>query len=125
MLSDHRLFRPFQFILFVVSFCFGQIENQNINLNNNNWFILSSYGVQISGIKSEDFVQSNVSPAFTLGIGKWISPEIALQIGYKGFYFHTIADDDKHNYNYINGSVLFNINEIINFTEYEIQIYRI
>jgi len=113
MLNKLRLFGAFQFILFLASFCFGQTENQNINFKKNNWFISSAYGVQISGIKSEDFVQSNVSPAFTLGIGKWISPEIALQIGYKGFYFHTIADDDKHNYNYIYGDVLFNLNSMV------------
>jgi len=40
-------------------------------------------------------------------------PEIALKIGYKGFYFHTIADSDRHYYNFIYGDVLFNINKII------------
>ena len=95
------------FIIYLLSFSFAQIENKDMSSWDNNWFISSSYGVQISGIKSEDFVQSNVTPAFTLCIGRWISPEIALQIGHKGFYFHTIADNDKHNYNFFYGDLLF------------------
>jgi hypothetical protein len=89
------------------------MESENMPLRDENWFISSSYGVQISGIKSEDFIQSNVTPAFTFSMGRWISSEIALQIGYKGFYFHTIADNDRHYYNFIYGDVLLNINKII------------
>ena len=100
-------------LLFVTSFCCAQMENEDMPLRDKNWFVSYAYGVQISGIKSEDFVQSNITPAFTLCMGRWISPEIALQIGYKGSYFHTIADNDRHYYNFIYGDVLFNINKII------------
>ena len=113
MFSKNHLNISFRNLLLVTSFCFPQMGNEDMPLMNKNWFISSSYGVQISGIKSEDFVQSNVTPAFTLSMGRWISTEIALQIGYKSFYFHTIADNDRHYYNFIYGDVLFNINKII------------
>jgi len=113
MFSRYHLNISFLNLLVITSFCFAQIENENMPLRDKNLFISSSYGVQISGIKSEDFVQSNVTPAFTFSIGRWMSPKIALQIGYKGFYFHTIADNDRHYYNFIYGDVLFNINKII------------
>ena len=81
MFSKHHLNISFRNLLFVTSFSFAQMENEDMPLWDKNWFISSSYGVQISGIKSEDFVQSNVTPAFTLIMLRWISPEIALQIG--------------------------------------------
>jgi len=82
-----------------------------------NWIFSIGCGTQISGIKSEDFIRSNVSPAFVLNIGNWVTPEVAIQIGYKGFYFHTIADNYKHHYNFLYGEVLFNIKELINRKE--------
>lgn len=97
--------------------CVSQNSNNNYSLDDkNNWFVSSGYGIQISGIKSEDFVSSNVSPSFLLNIGKWITPEIALQLGYKGFYFSTISDNEKHHYNFIFGEVLLDLNELINGT---------
>jgi hypothetical protein len=78
------------------------------------WFISTSIGVQMSGIKDEDFISKNIAPALTIGGGLWFTPEIALYFGYKGPYFNTIADDDKHYYNYFLGEVCFNMNEIIN-----------
>tara|TARA_B100001750_G_C15449159_1_gene567965 strand:+ start:52 stop:642 length:591 start_codon:yes stop_codon:yes gene_type:complete len=108
------LFKKFiQILLSVISFSFAQMENDEIPSRSTDWFISFSYGAQISGIKSEDFIQSNVTPDFTLGLGKWITPKIALQIGYSGFYFHYISDNDRHYYNFIYGDVLFNINKII------------
>lgn len=77
------------------------------------WFISTSLGMQMSGIKDEDFIKSNFSPAFSLNTGVWFTPEIALQFGYKGFYFNYIGDMDKHYYNFINGSVLINVNSLI------------
>ena len=113
MFSKHHLNISICNLLFFTSFCFPQMGNEAMASWNNNWFISSSYGVQISGIKSEDFIQSNVTPAFTLCIGRWISPEIALQIGYKGFYFHYISDNDRHYYNFIYGDMLFDIKKMI------------
>jgi hypothetical protein len=108
--------RLIQFLLlvFICNTSFSQNENSvSSKLMKKNWFFSSAYGVQISGIKSEDFIRSNVAPLFQLNIGVWFTPEIALQIGYKGFYFHTISDNDKHHYNYILGEVLLNLNELI------------
>ena len=82
-----------------------------------NWVFSIGYGAQISGIKSEDFIASNVSPAFVLNVGNWVTPEIAIQAGYKGFYFHTIADNEKHHYHFLYGEVLFNVKELINGTK--------
>ncbi len=82
----------------------------DVNLN---WFLSINYGFQMSGIKSEDFVSSNYSPLFNVTVGKWVSPLLALQIGYKGFYFNYIEDDVKHHYNYFYGEALFNLNNAI------------
>ncbi len=78
-----------------------------------NWFISSSMGIQMSGIKSEDFIKSNYSPLINVSIGKWFSRELAIQFGYRGKYFNAISDDVKHYYNYFYGDVIFNINDII------------
>lgn len=108
--------------LFIFLFIFWVINGHAQDINSNyssyykkNWFISSGYGMQISGIKSKDFINSNVTPTLLLNTGVWFSPEIALQIGYKGFYFHTISDNDKHYYNFIYGEVLLNLNRIFNF----------
>lgn len=112
-----RLFKRFIFIILLFISCNSFSQNNNNTYSqtySNSWIISSSLGIQISGIKSEDFVGSNVAPAFLLNIGKWISPEVAIQIGYKGFYFHTISDKYKHYYNFLYGEVLFNLKELIN-----------
>ncbi len=80
------------------------------------WFVTTAYGVQMSGIKDEDFISKNIAPAISAGIGVWFTPEIALQLSYKGPYFNTIADDDKHPYHFFYGEVLLNIHQIINST---------
>jgi hypothetical protein len=79
-----------------------------------NWYASIAYGLQMSGIKSEDFISSNVAPLTSLAIGVWFTPEIALQLGYKGNYYHTISDNNKHYYGFVVGEVLLNINEIVN-----------
>ena len=118
MVDKIRLFKYFVFIVFLFYSCYSFSQNKN-DINafqyNKKWFISSGYGMQISGIKSEDFINSNVTPALLLNTGVWFSHEIALQIGYKGFYFHTISDKNKHYYNFIYGDVLLNLNRIFNF----------
>jgi len=99
------------------------LTNQTFSQNSNSihsieydkgWFFSMGGGLQISGIKSEDFIRTNVSPAFVVNTGKWLIPEVALQIGYQGFYFHTISDNSKHYYNFFYGEALFNIHELLN-----------
>jgi len=77
------------------------------------WFASSSIGIQISGIKDEDFIKSNVSLSYLFSGGVWFTPEIALQVSYKGFYFNYIGDKDKHYYDYIFGEVVLDVNEIL------------
>ena len=112
--------KRFRYLLIV--FCI-LLTNQTFSQNSNNihsvaynkgWFFSVGGGLQISGIKSEDFIRSNVSPAFTVNTGKWLTPGVALHVGYKGFYFHTISDNSRHYYNFFYGEALFNINELIN-----------
>jgi hypothetical protein len=90
---------------------------QNLNETEkleNRYFISLNFGSQMSGIKSEDFVSSNYSPLFNITSGKWFSDYLALQIGYKGFYFNYIEDDIKHHYNYFYGeAVLHLINALL------------
>lgn len=93
----------------------AQIDNRSEQFNSyKKWFVSSAFGVQISGIKEEDFVSKNIAPALTISSGLWFNPSIGLQFSYKGPYFHTISDDDKRPYLSIFGEVLFNLNEIVN-----------
>lgn len=73
-----------------------------------------SAGVQMSGIKNEDFVSDNIAPLMTLSAGKWFTSLLALQLGYRGNYYYTISDDKKHHYNYIFGETVFNLNKLVN-----------
>ena len=102
--------------LFIFFFDIGlaqDLKNDNSFFYKKKWFISSGIGAQMSGIKKVDFVSSNIAPSLMLNAGLWFTPEIALQIGYKGSYFHTISDNDKHHYSYILGEVLLNLNELI------------
>jgi len=88
-------------------------NKSNQNEAENSWFVSVNYGYQMSGIKSEDFVSSNYSPLFNFTMGKWFSSYLALQIGFKGFYFNYIADDIKHHYNYYYGEAVINLNNAV------------
>ena len=59
-----------------------------------------SNGVQISGIKPEDFVASNVSPIFSVNTVYDLTKALSIQLGFKGFYFLLISDDHRHYYNF-------------------------
>jgi len=93
----------------------SQIQDSSyLNTERLNWFISFNCGAQMSGIKDEDFVSSNFTPLFNVKTGKWFSPLIAIQIGYKGFYFNYIDDDLKHKYNYLYTETVFNLLNVIN-----------
>lgn len=77
------------------------------------WFVSVSGGVQMSGIKDEDFISTNIAPLVTFSAGKWFTPYLALQIGYRGFYFNTIADDSMHYYGYYFGEVVVKMNQLV------------
>lgn len=109
LLNNNLLLKSTLLLYFFSNIQYGQSHAVS---NDIVWFISTGYGAQISGIKSEDFISSNVSPVTSLNIGRWFSKEIALSIGYRGVYFRTIADKEKHYYNYFNGRVFLNLNEI-------------
>ncbi len=106
------------FVLFLLS-SLSVLKGQNLNKDtskltySSRYFISFGLGVQMSGYKQEDFIKSNYSPLVDISIGKWFSPELAIQLGYKGWYFNTINNPDKRHYAYFYGEAIFNINEII------------
>jgi hypothetical protein len=69
-------------------------------------FLNLSAGVQMSGIKNEDFVLNNYSPKIDVSAMKLITQVFGLQIGYQGYYFNTIMNADKRRYTYISGSLV-------------------
>jgi len=71
-----------------------------------------STGIQMSGIKKEDFIANNYSPLITLYAGKWFTPLLALQLGYRGNYFNTISHERKRYYKYFSGEAVFNLNNL-------------
>lgn len=73
------------------------------------WQVSLSFGTQMSGIKDEDFVASNYAPLLDVSFGKWFSPALALEIGYRGWYFNTISDDERHRYGYYNWGAILNV----------------
>lgn len=99
-------------LLLIVPNSQGQ-NKSNQNEAENSWFVSANYGYQMSGIKSEDFVSSNYTHLFNITFGKWFSSYLALQIGYKGFYFNYIRDDIKHHYNYYYGEAVINLNKAV------------
>lgn len=105
-----KIFKFIIYILLPIQFLFSSDKNFKKQI-----YISSSYGIQISGIKSEDFLISNVAPTIKLKSGIWFSNEIGLQIAYNGPYFYYIEDNDKHHYNFYHGEVILNINEIISY----------
>lgn len=82
-------------------------------VNSKNWFISPGIGIQMSGIKREDFIQSNYSPLYEISVGKWFTSLLSLEFGYRGTYFYLISDNIKHYYNYYYGNVIFNLNSLV------------
>lgn len=76
------------------------------------WQVSLRLGTQMSGIKDEDFVASNYAPLLNVTIGKWFSPALAIQLGYKGWYFHQIIDEKKYHYGFYYGEAVLNVNRL-------------
>jgi hypothetical protein len=107
-------------LILIIAFLLGPFtcvpqENRNLPLIENGceFFISASAGAQMSGIKSEDFVKSNYSPLLNVTAGRWFVPYLALQVGYKGYYFNTISDDLKRNYDFYYGEAALNVIELL------------
>lgn len=82
-------------ILLVSTLAYSQNDDKK-----NSWFLSIDYGLQMSGIKSEDFVSSNYSPLYRFSYGNWLNKYVGAQIGYQGTYFNTIENTDKRFYNF-------------------------
>jgi hypothetical protein len=99
------------FVFFIIlpasGFTDGQKEQEEANKG---LYLSFSAGMQMSGIKNEDFIASNYSPLLTLYAGKWFTPLLALQLGYRGNYFNTISHERKRYYKYFSGEAVFNLN---------------
>ena len=108
-----RLFLIYALLsIFILTKSYAQ-NSSPIDALATSYFVSLNYGSQMSGIKDEDFITSNYSPLFNITTGRWLTNYIALQIGYKGFYFNTIADEAKHHYNYYYGETVINFNELV------------
>lgn len=110
----------FTFLFFILPSSINCLLAQNNpdKFQEKNYFATLNLGVQISGIKSEDFVSFNYSPLLIASLGKWFTRDLALQFGYKGWYFNTISDDKKHPYGYYFGEAIFNLNSIFSRNHY-------
>ena len=59
-------------------------------------------GPQMTGIRKEDFVSKNMAPRLNFYLGKRLNNIAAIQVGFEGLYFNTIASDDRRYFNYYN-----------------------
>lgn len=113
------------FILFILllgnSFLVFSQEN---TLNNSRVSFLSlDIGVQMSGIKSEDFISSNYSPLVRVLGGMWFNPSMGIQAGYQGRYFRAIADNDKHFYDFYFLEGIIDVNTILSSNDKDKRYY--
>ena len=113
MRIDKEVGKKYLVLFFLLSSNLGYAQTDKLANTTNSelkYFVSSSFGIQMSGIKSEDFISSNYSPLLNVTAGKWFTPSLALQIGYKGFYFNTISDNQKHHYSFLYGEAVINVN---------------
>ena len=80
-------------------------------------FVGVDFGVQMSGIKPQDFVSSNYSNLVRINAGKWFNKYIGFNLGYQGRYFYTIADDVKHKYDFFSFDGLFDVKKLFSKNE--------
>jgi len=116
MLLNGKCFLIYIFIsLLFIQKSFAQ-NLSTINKTEKTYFISLNFGTQMSGIKHEDFISRNYSPLYNITIGKWFTKQFAMQIGYRGLFFYTIADDIKHHYNYLYTEVVMNLSNFVNLS---------
>jgi hypothetical protein len=100
--------------IILIAFLFNVHILKSQELEKPKFYINAAFGTQMSGYKKVDFVKSNYSPLIDLGIGKWFAPELAIQLGYNGWYFNTISNSDKRHYSFFYGKAIFSLNKLIN-----------
>lgn len=102
----------------------AQNDDINVEGNSKNYFIEVDFGIQMSGIKNEDFVKRNYSPLIRGSVGKWISRSINLKIGYQGRYFNTIDHERRRYYDFYFGEIGFDIKEVLNLKKNKKVFYK-
>jgi hypothetical protein len=112
MITINRIIFSILFLIINTSLLYGQLNIENTKFEKN-WFIGIDYGIQMSGIKSEDFIRSNYSHLIRVVGGKWFNTKVGFQVGYQGEYFNTIADNDKHFYNFYFIEGVLNVKNIL------------
>lgn len=89
-------------LFFFISICFfysSNIMGQNIH---NKWEVQITNGIQLSGMKPEDFVENNFTYFNNISIEKEITSTFNINGGIIGYHFSTIPDFKTQNYTYIN-----------------------
>ncbi|GAB2495580.1 hypothetical protein [Algoriphagus taiwanensis] len=103
------------FLIFInsafFSFCFAQESSAK-------FFGNVSSGIQISGIKKEDFISSNVSPLLDVSLGRWFSNEIGFSLGYRGTYFKLITDEENHRYDFWYVDTFLNLSKMFSNSDF-------
>ena len=105
------------FLVFLLTAFASEIKSQNVYISDTLYFNIST-GIQMSGIKKEDFVMHNYAPYVSAGIGRKFSSEIAVEFGYDGFYFNTIANDDRREYSFLFGKVRLDLMKILSISNF-------
>jgi len=101
------------FLIFLITTgSFAQDSSSSAHLKPT-YFISLNIESQMSGIKDEDFISSNYSPLYNVTSGKWFNHQFAIQVGYKGLFYYTIADDIKHYYNFLYADAVINFNSFV------------
>ena len=99
-------------MLFRSNLLFAQNNEKADVVNKKTIFVDLYLGLQVSGIRKEDYVASNFAPYYQLSVGNWFTPYLALAVSYQGPYFNFIGDKVKHNYLYIDGTTILDINRL-------------
>jgi len=110
-------------LLLVVTFFF--LHESNAQEKKSKWFLSFDVGVQMSGIKSEDFISSNYSPLIRITGGKWFNKYLGAQVGYQGRYFNTIENSDKRFYNFYFVEGLLDAKNILKIESNSQKIYEL
>ena len=95
------------FFFFIVQFTFFNLEC----VAQSELKVSGKLGVQMSGIKDEDFIAQNVAPLFHISLAKKYTEVLSLRLGYRGPYFNTIADTDRHHYSFFFGDAIFDLHQ--------------
>lgn len=114
MIKLETIYNSFTILLLIFTTNIIAQEVKTQKKEKHEWFLNINYGVQMSGIKNEDFVPSNYSPVYRISIKKNFSKTLGAQIGYQGRYFRAITDDLRWTYDFIFIEGVLNFTNLVN-----------